>query len=131
MENRSPIVSITFDIVARIARPAALGSGRSRVISSSVTSEVVGTNYTAGGLALTTRTVGYTAGTNTLMLDCDDVVWPSASFTARFAVFYSDTGTATTSPLLCYWDFGVDVTAVTAPFTLFINAAGLVTLAAA
>ena len=98
---------------------------------SSVTSEVVGTNYTAGGLPLTNRTVAYTAGTNTLVLDCDDVVWPSASFTARFAVFYIDTGSAATSPLLCYWDFGVDVTAVTAPFTLFINAAGLVTVAAA
>src|SRR5690606_7830921 len=58
---------------------------------SSVTNEVSGTGYTAGGKTLTGVTVTYDTGTNTLTLDADDVTWSSSTITARYAVFYDDT----------------------------------------
>jgi len=91
---------------------------------SSVTNEAVGTGYTAGGKALTGKTITYTAGSNTLALDCDDLIWTTATVQARYLVFYVDTGTAATSPLISYVDFGADVTSTGGSFTATIPAAG-------
>ena len=44
---------------------------------SSVTNESAGTGYTAGGVALAGKTVNYTAGTNTLILDASDTQCPT------------------------------------------------------
>lgn len=100
-----------------------------------VSNEVTGAGYTAGGQALTGKTVTYDAATNTLKLDCADVTWANSTITARYAVFYVQVGADLTTPLddplLCYWDFGADVSSSAGPFTLTINAAGLVTLQAA
>lgn len=91
-------------------------------------SEIAGTGYTAGGLSLTGKTSVYDAVTNTVKLDADDVIWPGSTLTAYYAVFYIETaGLPGTDPLLCYWDFGIGVSSVAAPFTLTIAAAGLVT----
>lgn len=98
---------------------------------SSVTNEVTGTGYTAGGLTVTGKTVTYTAATNTLALDCADPSWPSSTITARYLVFYVDTGTAGSSPLLCYVDFGADVTSSGSAFTYQVPTTGILTLAAA
>lgn len=89
---------------------------------SELTNEVVGTNYVAGGKALTGVVVTYDAATNKAKLDCDDVTFDNVTVTARYAVFYRDTGVATTSPLLVLWDFGADVVATTSPFVLEIAA---------
>lgn len=93
-----------------------------------ITNEVTGTGYTAGGATLASKTVTYTSGTNTLTLDCADPSWSSSTITARYAVFYKSTGTASTSPLICYWNFGADAVSTAATFTLQINASGLLTL---
>lgn len=98
---------------------------------SSVTNEVTGTGYTAGGATLATYTPAYDTTTNVLTLDCADPSWPSSTITARFAVFYVSTGTDATSPLLCYWDFGVDQATSSDTFSLTVPTAGLLTLAAA
>jgi hypothetical protein len=98
---------------------------------SSVTNEVVGAGYTAGGVTLTGKTVTYTAGTNTLALDADDPSWTGSTITARYLVFYVDTGTAGTSPLLAYVDFGADVSSTSGTFTYQIPVGGFLTVAAA
>lgn len=98
---------------------------------SSVTNEVTGTGYTAGGATLASKTVVYDTATNTLTLDCADPTWAASTITARFAVFYISTGTDSTSALLCYWDFGADVSSSSGTFTLTIDAAGLITLTTA
>lgn len=90
--------------------------------------EVSGTGYTAGGQALTTKTISYDAPSNTVKYTADNPSWPSSTITARYAVFYQDTGTPGTSPVLCYWDFGADYSSSAGTFTLTIDAAGILTL---
>jgi hypothetical protein len=94
---------------------------------SSVTGEAVGTGYTARGQLLTAKTVTYTAGSNTLALDCADPSWATATVTARYLVVYIDTGTDSTSPLIGYVDFGSDRTATGGTFVYTVPAAGLIT----
>jgi hypothetical protein len=98
---------------------------------SDVTGEAVGTGYTAGGQTLTSKTVTYSAGSNTTTIDAADPSWTTATVTARYLVVYVDTGTASTSPLICYVDFGADVTSTGGTFLAQIPAAGLATFTAA
>lgn len=98
---------------------------------SSVTNEVSGAGYTARGEALANKTLTYTAGTNVNALDADDVSWAAATFTARYAVVYKDTGVDATSVLLGYVDFGGDQTVSAATFTITWAAGGIFTLTAA
>src|SRR3954462_9923420 len=68
---------------------------------SSVTNEITGTGYTAGGVTLASKTVSYDPPTHTLPLSCANPTWSSSSLTARFLVVYESTGTDATSPLIC------------------------------
>lgn len=74
--------------------------------------------YTAGGVALTTSAPVYDAASNTLRLDASDAQWTSATFTARYAIVYKDTGVAGTSPLLGYVNFGADEAVSSGTFTI-------------
>ena len=99
---------------------------------SSVTNEVTGTGYTAGGLTLTGTVVAYTAGTNTLNFDAADAVWTTSTITARYAVVYDSTpGTDATRPLICYVDFGADVVSSGGSFTIAWDVAGIVSVTVA
>jgi hypothetical protein len=78
------------------------------------TGEVVGSGYTAGGLALTIAqvpTVGNSG--NTAYISFDNAVWTS-SLTARGALIYQ---TTTGNPAVCVLDFGADKTS-SATFTV-------------
>jgi hypothetical protein len=77
-----------------------------------VTNEVSGTGYTAGGETVT-GTLTLDTANDKLTLQFASTNWTSATITARGAVYYSSTGTASTSTLIAYNDFGSDV-AVTA-----------------
>lgn len=90
----------------------------------SVTNEVTGTGYTAGGSALTTKTIAYDGTTNIIKLDADDVTWASSTITARYAVIYDDTP-ATNKPLLGYVDFGADQSSSNGNFTITWDANGI------
>lgn len=99
---------------------------------SDVTNEVAGTGYTAGGATLTSVTLTYTGATNVLDLDAADTSWASSTITARYAVVYDSTpATDATRPLICYVDFGADVTSTSGTFTITWDAAGICTLTAA
>ncbi len=95
---------------------------------SSVTNEVTGTGYTAGGVTLTGKTVVYDAATNTLTLDCDDPAWAASTITARTILFYKDTGVAATSPLICFDTFAADASSTAAAFTYQVAAGGIAQL---
>ena len=89
--------------------------------------EVTGTNYNAGGVTLASKTVTYTAGTNTLMLDSADPAWTALTVTGiRYAVFYVDTGTAGTSALLSYMDFAADQSPSAQNFTIVLPVTGII-----
>lgn len=96
---------------------------------SSVTNEITGTGYTAGGATLAGVTVTYNAGSNTIVLDADDTSWTGATFTARHAVIYDSTpGSDATRPLIAYITFDADIPATSAPFQLLWDAAGIASL---
>lgn len=88
-------------------------------ISDANANEVSGTNYTAGGSAITGVT---------LALDADTVEWvhndititqSGAGFTTgRYLIWYKDTGTPTTSPVIMYADNGSDFGNVAGDLTI-------------
>ncbi len=94
---------------------------------SDITNEITGTGYSAGGETLTTPAGSYDSGTKTETYSFDDITWTGATFTCRGAVVYKDTGTAGTSPVLGFVDFGTNQSPSAVDFTLHINAAGLIT----
>ncbi len=78
---------------------------------SDVTNEVLavgGSGYTAGGKTLTNVSLTYDAPNRRAVLNADTLVWSGANFTAHRAVVYKSTGTAATSRLIGYIDFGID-----------------------
>ena len=89
-----------------------------------VTNEVSGTGYTAGGETVT-GTLTLDTANDKLTLELASTSWTSATITARGAVYYSSTGTASTSTLIAYNDFGSDVAVTSGTLAL---AASTVTL---
>lgn len=82
-----------------------------------------GNGYTTGGVAVANKTATDTK------LDCDDPSWTALSKTFRLAVFYKvGTANSLVNPLICYIDFGSDITAVGTDFVITIDSAGLFTL---
>lgn len=120
----------TGTVKAMLATSAYIPDRDGHRYKSSVTNEAVGTGYTAGGLTLASKTLTYAAGSHTWTLDCADLVWASATVQARYLIFYVSTGTDSTSPLIAYVDFGVDVTATGGSFTATIPTAGFATFTA-
>lgn len=94
-----------------------------------VTNEVSGTGYSAGGASLANKAVTADNTDNEGVFDADDVTWSTSTITARGAVIYKSTGTASTSALICYLDFGSDKTSTAGNFTIAWNAEGILNLA--
>ncbi len=90
--------------------------------------EVSGTGYTAGGQALANKAVTADNTDNEGVFDADDPSWTTATITARGAVFYKDTGTPSTSPVIAYMDFGSDKSSSAGTFTIALNAEGILNL---
>lgn len=89
---------------------------------SDVTNEVTGTGYTAGGTA-TTPTITLDVTNDRVDLSFGNVSWASATITARAAVIYKSTGTASTDLLVAYVDFGSDVSSTNAAFAVTFSSA--------
>jgi len=93
-----------------------------------VTNEVTGTNYSAGGSAITGKTISRTTGTVTF--DGNDIVWTQsgAGFSnGRKFVIRRITGSAATERLYSVITADSDVGNVTGDLTLAFNAAGIAT----
>lgn len=97
---------------------------------SDVTNEVTGTGYSSGGQALGSVTVTYDSANNRAVFDAADAVWSSSTITARYAVIYRARGGASSADeLLCYVDFGTDVSSTGGAFTIAWHSNGIVTAA--
>lgn len=93
---------------------------------SDVTNEITGTGYTAGGATLGSVTVTYTGATNKWVLDAADSSWSTSTLTARYAVVYdSSPGSDAARPLICYIDFGADVSSTAGTFSIVWAAGGI------
>jgi len=97
---------------------------------SSLTNEVPASGgYSTGGQNLANDTLTYTAATNVIMYDADDVVWPGSTITARTAVVSDRTpGTAAAQPLICYQQSDVDIVSSGGEFRVAWNASGIFTV---
>ena len=83
----------------------------------SVTNEVSGTGYSAGGNTLTNVTPS-TSGT-TALTDFADTTWSTATITARGALVYNSSTTAGTADrAVIVLDFGSDKTSTAGDFTI-------------
>lgn len=98
-----------------------------------VTNEVSGTGYPAGGFTVANVTVTYTAGTNVIKVDGDDISESGVTFSgARYLVLYdSSPGTDATRPLVGYVDFGEDRSVTAADFDVTWHANGIATVTVA
>mgnify|MGYP000906306657 CR=1 FL=1 len=100
---------------------------------SHITNELsTGDGYTVGGATLANADVTVDTANDRAKFDADDVTWTTASLTARGAVIYKyiDNGGSPddTSPLICYKDFGADVSSTNADFTIKWHADGILYL---
>jgi hypothetical protein len=79
-----------------------------------VTNEVSGTGYSAGGSALTNVTP--TSSGTTAFIDFADLTFSTATITARGALIYNSS--AAGNPAVCILDFGADKTSTAGDFTI-------------
>lgn len=85
---------------------------------SSVTGEITGTGYTAGGNTVTLTVADDDDVNNDVEVTAGAVSWPSSTLTAVAALIYKDTGSAATSPVVCTIDFGGSVSSTNGTFTV-------------
>lgn len=83
--------------------------------------------YASGGATLTVTTSQDNTDDEGVF-DAVDVSFTSATITARAAVVYKSTGTPSTSPLVCYIDFGSNQTSTAGTFTITFAAEGILNL---
>jgi hypothetical protein len=97
--------------------------------TSNVAAEISGTGYSAGGATLgsVTFTVGGSNNSVTTWTAANPS-WTSSSFTANQAIFYESS--ASTTQLICFWDFGGAITVTSSTFSLTISGSGLLTATA-
>jgi len=86
---------------------------------SSITNEVTGTGYVAGGFALANKSVIQSNSTNAGVFTADAINIPDATITARGCVIYKSRGGASSADeLIAYGDFGADITSTNGIFTI-------------
>ena len=90
--------------------------------------EVSGTGYVAGGATLAGQAVTQENTDNEGVADGTDTSWASSTITARYATLYKSTGTASTSPVVCTWDFTEDKTSTNGTFTIQYNSEGIINI---
>ena len=101
----------SFKIALYTANPYTTSS--TAFSSTDEVSSAGGSNYPAGGKALTSQTV--TATTATTAIDFADTTFASATFTAAFAAIYN---TSASNKLCVVLDFGGNKTATNGTFTI-------------
>ena len=94
---------------------------------SDITNEVsTGDGYTTGGQTITLSDPTYDAGSNECRMDAADVTWSALNKAdIRYAIIYKDTGTAATSPLIGYVDFGATQAPAGVDFVIQWDASGV------
>lgn len=85
---------------------------------SSITNEITGTNYTAGGTAVTVTVTKDTAN-DRVDIGLGSVTWATSTITGRKAVYYKSRGGASSADeLVAVVDFSTDYTSSNGNFTI-------------
>lgn len=92
-----------------------------------ITNEVTGTNYTAGGTALTATEITLASGV--LTFDAADVSWANSTIANAMAgIHYFNVGSAATDQLVLLSDFVTAASTTNGTFTIQWHASGILTL---
>jgi hypothetical protein len=92
-----------------------------------VATEVTGTNWAAGGVALTGTEITLSSGV--LTFDATDTSVSTTTITnAMAAIYYTNVGSSATDQLVMLLDFVSNVSTVAGTFAIVYNASGLLTL---
>lgn len=98
--------------------------------ASSLTNELSGGGYSRQTIG--TKSTTYTTSTNALALLCANIAFSALTAAdVYYAVFYKDTGSDATSPLISYVSFGAVQSLTAQDLTIAIPATGIVSLTAA
>jgi hypothetical protein len=113
LDGEMDFSSDTSDVfkIALYTSSATLGAATTAY---TVTNEVSGTGYSAGGNTLTISTNPTSSGT-TAYLDFADTTWSSSTITARGALIYKSGGG---DPAVAVLDFGADKSSTSGDFTI-------------
>jgi hypothetical protein len=82
-------------------------------------------DYATGGATLATTDASADTANNRVLFDTSAAVaWTGTTISATGAIIYQSTGTASTSSLICYIDFGETKSSVAGTFTVTPHADG-------
>lgn len=111
------IVGSTASFKAMLVTSSYTPSQGTHTKRSDVTNEVVGAGYSSGGSAVTCTVVKDTSNHRETWT-FSSPSWTSSTITAHAAVIYVVVGSAATDRLVCYVDFGADVTSSGGTFSV-------------
>lgn len=83
--------------------------------------------YSAGGVTLT-KSSSTDDTDNEGVFDASDVSFTGATLNARYGAVYKDTGTPSTSPVICVLDFGSTITSTGGTFSVSFSSEGILNL---
>lgn len=94
-----------------------------------ITNEVTGTGYTAGGFTLAGKFTQVDTTDNEGVFDANDLTNTTTTISnARYAILYKDTGVASTSLLIGYWDLEQNYSSIGGDFSFNWNAEGILNI---
>ena len=127
------MASVIYDKILNMQAAAVFGTGTWKVLlttssytedkgahafRSSVTNEVSGAGYTAGGTTVTMTVSSLDTTNHRQEIILGSAAWASSTITARKAIYYLSTGNAATDPLASCIDFGNDISTTGGTFNL-------------
>lgn len=87
-----------------------------------ITNEVTGTGYTSGGNAATCTVAAVDNVENDIEISFSVTGWTTSTITARGAVIYKSRGGASSADeLVCFIDFGADISSSAGTFAVTMN----------
>lgn len=131
---KSEVMKGSFDLVNDTIKCALLTSTHTTDIDADEhwddvsANEVSGTGYTAGGATLANCAVTADNTDDEGVFDAADVTWTTSTITARYACIYKSTGTASTSKIICIFDFVSDKVSSAGSFIITWASEGIVNL---